>query len=438
MPGMIREGDRELPRRQRGCRRYPCQTAVENGIPRAGPGHDVQAIADAGFGKDLASNLDWGPRGGVDYASKEPELWMRNAPGYSVQEGHAVASVDGNSRQLNRGYCHTCLNQSRKDGFYEVVIWPYPALPEENGLIFREAVAGLIIDGASQPLTITHRTPRWITSWSHYPSASTVTPNKPTNTFDATRDLSPSLDDVFFQRQIDMDQGSNILGQVLRHMNASAIATFSTGMSAKYFRLTASGPGWLSSVEIPSGPCLPAWNYKAHWVSAIAVQAFIGIGFDSPALYWWPLDGCVRLLALTGRVVEPAEVEKFLLHNLRLWVGMGTAKIFYGFYKPVLHELSLEQCRALWGWTFWFPTVRRLGLMLPMESSGPCKHMRVIDCYNLLPLIRILPGEEDHVSPGDDGSVGVARQHRGSICLQDGPGIFVGYTRLQQEVPVTE
>lgn len=73
-----------------------------------------------------------------------------------MQEGHAVASVDGNSRQLNRGYCHICLNHWRKDGFCEeVVIWSYPALSEENGLVFRDAVAGLIADGASQPLTIT-------------------------------------------------------------------------------------------------------------------------------------------------------------------------------------------------------------------------------------------------------------------------------------------
>ncbi len=41
-------------------------------ISRAGPGHDVQAIADVGFGEDLVFNLDVGvPRGSVDYATEE-------------------------------------------------------------------------------------------------------------------------------------------------------------------------------------------------------------------------------------------------------------------------------------------------------------------------------------------------------------------------------
>lgn len=78
-------------------------------------------------------------------------------------------------------------------------------------------------------------------------------PEQLTNTFDATRDFSPSLGDVLLQRQIDMDQGPIIPGQALRHMGASAIATFT--MSAKYFRLTAPiRDDQVASVEIPSRP----------------------------------------------------------------------------------------------------------------------------------------------------------------------------------------
>ncbi len=116
-----------------------------------------------------------------------------------MQEGHAVASVDGNSRQLNRGYCHTWFNHSRKDGFYEeVVIWPYPALPEENGLVFRDVVAGLIIDKTSQPLTITQGIFRdGVNTLSfrsrrkdgHFLATLSISiyrnPGEPTNTFDA-------------------------------------------------------------------------------------------------------------------------------------------------------------------------------------------------------------------------------------------------------------
>ncbi|KAK0440614.1 hypothetical protein EV421DRAFT_1737272 [Armillaria borealis] len=104
-------------------------------------------------------------------------------------------------------------------------------------------------------------------------------------------------------------------GTALRHMDAPAIATFST-MSAKYFRLTASGPGWLST-----------WNYKTQ---ALTRQLFTG-GL-------WTANRLLQRSAVTGQIVESVEVEvteKFLLYDLR-------------------HRV-----------------VRRLGLMLLMESSGP-------------------------------------------------------------------
>ncbi|KAK0187264.1 hypothetical protein F5146DRAFT_1142224 [Armillaria mellea] len=255
-------------------------------ISRGGPGHDVQALADAGFGEGLVFNLDVGvPRLQIsdqNYGCATPR-------GIQVQEGHAVASVYGNSRQLNRGYRHTCLNHSRKDGFYEeVVIWLYPALPEENGTVFRDAVAGLIADGASQFLAITQGA-----KMDNFLATLSISiyrnPEQPTNIFDATRDFSPSLG---LQRQIDMDQGPNIPGQAQRHMDATAIATFSTQvLPADCVR-----SGIVKyCVEIPFGPRLPVWNYKDHWVSTIVVPVFTSMGTYGPItwrrLYPWPLDG---------------------------------------------------------------------------------------------------------------------------------------------------
>lgn len=193
-----------------------------------------------------------------------------------MQEGHAVANVDGNSRQLNRGYCHSWRNHSRKDGFYEeVVIWPYPALPEENGLVFRDVVAGLIIDKASQPLTITQGIFRDGVNTLSFRSRrkdgyflATLSisiyrnPGEPTNTFDATRDFSPSLDDVFLQRQIDMDQGPNILGHGAASHGCTCYSDLQQHVGqvlpADYVR---SGTVRL---EIAPGPRLPEWNYNAN------------------------------------------------------------------------------------------------------------------------------------------------------------------------------
>ncbi|PBK63684.1 hypothetical protein ARMSODRAFT_1023877 [Armillaria solidipes] len=187
---MIREGDRDLPRRKRDRSVIPTIHAISFASPPVSDGHDVQAIADAGFGEDLVFNLDL-QISDQNYGNATPRS-------IQVQEGHAVASVDGNSRQLNRGYCHICLNHWRKDEFCEeVVIWSYPALSEENGLVFRDAVAGLIAGGASQPLTITQDV-----TMNNFLTTLSISiyrnPEEPTNTFDATRDFSPSLDDVFF------------------------------------------------------------------------------------------------------------------------------------------------------------------------------------------------------------------------------------------------
>ncbi|KAK0218700.1 hypothetical protein IW262DRAFT_1297849 [Armillaria fumosa] len=369
MPGMTREGDRDLCRREHRCSVISpihatsfASPPVSGGthvirlwrvdISRAGPGHDLQ-ISDQNYGCAT-------PRG------------------IQVQEGHAIASVGGNSRQLNRGYSHTCLNQSRKDGFYEeVVIWPYPALSEENGLIFRDAVAGLITDGASQPLP-SYRMDNFLATLS---ISIYRNPEQPTNTFDSTRDFSPSLGDVFPQRQIDMDQGPNIPGQVLRHMGAYATATFI--MSAKYFRLTVPvRDGYVASKCLPGrafqrGTTRPTGSQRSLSERLQALSPTVLL-HDSPlalhCLLQWVRTCWLYLLLVSAWCVvfgdDWAYRRACRSREIPAIRPSPSGRQAYG--ENFLWILR----RALWGWTFWFPTVRRLGLMLPMESSGPYKHMK--------------------------------------------------------------
>ncbi|KAK0200310.1 hypothetical protein DFS33DRAFT_1277780 [Desarmillaria ectypa] len=88
--------------------------------------------------------------------------------------------------------------------------------------------------------------------------------------------------------------------------------------------------------------------------------------------------------------------------------------------------------------------------MLPMESSGPRRRMGMMDRYNLVPLLYILPEEATPLFPRSHSLLAIVSMKRVSLLFegawqpqkimpfQDGPSIFAGCSTLQQGDPVVD
>lgn len=278
---------------------------VNGNIREAAVNKDLDAMAGAGFGGAIVSDVNAGiPRGDVDYGSDEwlsllghtaqgmekrgQLMAMHNAPGYSGI-GSANLPLNMSMKQLVWTETRIASNDSAgmllqkpftKLGVYEdLYTLAYPSLPEE-GLVFRDAVAAVSINGTPQnttivktidrlnPIRLNSRNETLQISMKTLFTAQAVAlyrlPETPLNTFDGARDYPPSWT---LQASNDSETWTTVATSgnfpALGQMDAPATLTFAP-VVAQYFRLQPSGPSWIIGLDISSSARLPNWAVKAH------------------------------------------------------------------------------------------------------------------------------------------------------------------------------
>lgn len=167
----------------------------------------------------------------------------------------------------------------QKMGVYEdIYVLAYPSIYGES-TPWRDAVANISLYGVPVKTNITSTIdldhPLRLTSASTYLqfamnglwTAQSVSvyriPETPQNTFDGARDYPPSWTLSASNDSSTWKTITTFAGPALRAMDAPAVGVFSA-VTARYFKLQANGPSWVTGVELTGGARLTDWAVKSH------------------------------------------------------------------------------------------------------------------------------------------------------------------------------
>lgn len=269
---------------------------------------DLEAMKRMGIGGSLCFNNAVGiVRGPIDYASEEwfslvehatsecarlgLKIMFHNGAGYSGSGGQWV-TPERSMQQLvwtevqlkNQKKIQTALPQPQiKADFYkDICVLAYPSLRVENGLM-KDKIKRISLDGNTINITVL---------WDENPDSKIRMENKegkdsildlefetpfearsitiirkaetPKDLFDGPRDHPP----LFI---LEASQDGNSFIEIarfnspqLREMDTPTMQNFKS-VKASYYRLRATIPSWLSSIELHAAPRLAGWPGKANW-----------------------------------------------------------------------------------------------------------------------------------------------------------------------------
>jgi hypothetical protein len=281
---------------------------MNGNITKKGITADLEAMKRMGIGGAICFNSAVGiPRGSVDYASAE---WMdatahaiqeaqrlglvlaiHNSPGYSGCGGPWV-TPEMSMQQLV--WTETTITGAskkpiklaapyKKHGFYrDAFVIAYPATGSEklassnrikSILLNGDAVdPNVLMDGSPETkirLEATAEKPVHLLFEFFRPfEAKAITilrkPEVPHDLFDGPRDHQPLFTLESSTDNINFSPVCTLNMPALREMDTPGAASFNA-VTAKYFRLTARSPTWISNVEFHASPRLPGWPGKLNY-----------------------------------------------------------------------------------------------------------------------------------------------------------------------------
>lgn len=280
---------------------------VNGNIRREGLDSDIDAFKRSGIGGVYITDANAGlPKGDVEYNSDEwldlvvhsvekvgakgMKAVMHNGPGYA---GIGSDRLPTNMSMKQLVWTETRISSNndvarngtklpapfQKMGIYEdVFALAYPVQAGES-TVFRDAVKSIVVSGKSATIklaeTLVRDTPVRLESASDFIDIEMNAPflaqgisiyrlpETPENTFDGPRDYPPSWELSASNDSSTWVSITSFEGVSLRSMDAPAVGAFSS-VTAKYFRLQASGPSWIIGIDISGGPRLPNWAIKSH------------------------------------------------------------------------------------------------------------------------------------------------------------------------------
>ncbi|KAI8722856.1 hypothetical protein NCS52_00430700 [Fusarium sp. LHS14.1] len=263
-------------------------------------------MAEAGHGGALIKDVQAGlPEGPVTYASREwldlvvhavkglekrgMQAAMHNSPGYSGVGSHNLP-VNETMKELVWTESRITANSSSdtilpkpfsKLGVYrDLFTLTYPTGQGEGHLVFRDAVQEVRINetavetnvtstiGRTNPLRLESKSAKLDIVFKESFTAQAIgiyrIPELPLNSFDGARDYPPQWSVSVSNNSVDWTSVSvTVSAPALRQMDAPAVITFNQ-VKAKYIRLVASGPTWITGIDVSSSPRLQNWAVKSH------------------------------------------------------------------------------------------------------------------------------------------------------------------------------
>lgn len=276
---------------------------MNGNITKDGITADLETMKKIGIGGVINFNSAVGiPRGEVDYASDEwmectahaireanrlgIEFSLHNSPGYSgcggpwvtpemsmqqlVWQEVFIKNTDKIDQFLPKPY-------AKFDYYKDAFVLAYPSLPCET-ILMKDALKSLFINGEKVDVSLLmDKNPETkirlesgsiLLEFAENFTARAISLFRkaeiPHDLFDGPRDHPPQFKVEYSMNNIDFQVIGMIRCPELREMDTPAVLSFEA-VSAKYFRLTASVPTWISDIEFYNAPRLAGWSGKTNF-----------------------------------------------------------------------------------------------------------------------------------------------------------------------------